>query len=122
HALGTWGAPYLADAPDTDAFRSHWLELPLGRLLTDHTPDAPPVTIEVRTGDQPVIVEVTGGEIRVRPGTATNPHATISGPHRPILQFLAGRTDLQTARAEGMHLDGDPATLDRVRATPRVRS
>jgi DNA-binding HxlR family transcriptional regulator len=121
-ALGSWGASYLADAPDTDAFRSHWLALPLERFLTDHTPYAPPVTIEIRTGDQPVIVETTGGKIRVRPGATANPDAAISGPHRSILGFLAGRIDLETAQAQGLRLDGDPATLDRVRAKLRVRS
>src|ERR671937_2991699 len=29
HALGRWGGPLLADAPHDDAYRSHWLALPL---------------------------------------------------------------------------------------------
>src|SRR5919204_6375775 len=56
HALGAWGAAYLPRAPETDRFFGHWLTLPAEVLLTDQTPDGPPVTIELRTPEGSVTV------------------------------------------------------------------
>ncbi len=115
YALGGWGVPLLADAPDDDEFRSHWLRLPVEMFLSDHTPDAAPVTIEVRTGDRPMIIETTGdGTVRARPGTTAHPDAVLTGHPRPLLGLLAGRLDLQQAAALGVHYEGDPGTLTRM--------
>ncbi len=53
-ALGHWGAPLLAKASGKDAFRTHWLVLPLEHHLYDKMPGRSPVTIELRTGDEPM--------------------------------------------------------------------
>ena len=111
-ALGAWGGPLLAEASDDDAFRSHWLALPAEELLRDRTPNEPPMTIEVRTGDRPLIIETIDGEVRARPGTAANPDVVLSGPHRAVVRFLAGRLDLVGAQARGLTIDGD---LDAIR-------
>jgi DNA-binding HxlR family transcriptional regulator len=113
-ALGEWGAPMLADSPDDITFRSHWLALPLELKLVDTAPDQPPVTIEVRTADQPVLVETADGRVRVRPGTATAPDAALSGPPPLVASLLIGRIDLDTARARGLEFEGDPDALRRV--------
>lgn len=113
-ALGEWGAPLLAETSDDAAFRSHWLALPLERYLIDHDPDRPPVTIEVRTGDQPVLIQTREGRIRVRPGTTPDPDARVSGPPPLVMDLLTGRIDLDAARAGGLEFDGDPETLLRV--------
>src|SRR6266436_6275395 len=49
--LGGWGAPFLAKSRKKDTFRTHWLALPLRHYLSDRAPGAPPITIEVRTGN-----------------------------------------------------------------------
>ena len=113
-ALGAWGGPLLAEASDDDAFQSHWLVLPAEELLRDRTPGEPPVVIEVRTGDQPVVIETVGGEVRARPGTAANPDLVLSGPHRVIVRFLAGRLDRVDAQAAGLRVDGDLGALRRL--------
>jgi DNA-binding HxlR family transcriptional regulator len=113
-ALGGWGAPLLLDAPDDDAFQTHWLELPLEVRLADHAPDAPAATIEVRTGEEPLVIEVADGEVRTHPGSAERPDAILAGPHRMVLGVLAGRLDLGTARRGGVHFEGDPSVLGRV--------
>ena len=113
-ALGAWGAPLLGSASADAAFRSHWLALPLELQLTDREPDRPPVTIEVRTGDQPVVVEAVDGTVRVRPGTAPDPDATVSGAPPPVLSLLLGELDLATARAQGVAVEGDPDALRRL--------
>src|SRR2546421_9679722 len=52
-ALGRWGAPLLADAPEEDEFRSHWLALPVGMHLADGRPDEAPLPIEARAAAPP---------------------------------------------------------------------
>jgi DNA-binding HxlR family transcriptional regulator len=113
--LGEWGEPLLRETPPGAAFRTYWLALPLERYLTDHEPDRPPVTIEVRTGDDPVLVQTAeGGAVRVRPGVAPDADATIQGSPRLVFELLMGQVELAEARKKGLEYQGDPAVLRRV--------
>ena len=71
--LGKWGAPLMLEPGEDDAFRSHWLALPVELFLADGEPDEPPVAIEIRTGEQPTVIEAADGQVRLRQGTATPP-------------------------------------------------
>jgi DNA-binding HxlR family transcriptional regulator len=113
-ALGRWGAPFMAEPSVTDEFRSHWLAMPLQLHLIDRTPHRPPITIELRTGDEPMIVETVEGGVRTRPGSAEHPDAVLSGPPQLIIGVLTGRLDLAAARASGLHFQGDPRVIRRV--------
>jgi DNA-binding HxlR family transcriptional regulator len=113
-ALGVWGRPLLAGPVGDAEFRSHWLVLPLQLLLRDHDPDAPPVTIVVRTGEQPVLVQAIDGDVRVRPGTVSDPDATVSGAPQIVVGLFSGEFDLATARARGLEFEGDREALRRV--------
>jgi DNA-binding HxlR family transcriptional regulator len=113
-ALGQWGRPLLDGQVGDAEFRSHWLVLPLELLLSDHAPDAPPVTIAVRTGEQPVVIETIDGEVRVRLGTASDPDATVTGAPKLVVGLLSGELDLTTARAGGLEFEGDQEALRRV--------
>jgi DNA-binding HxlR family transcriptional regulator len=113
-ALGLWGMPLLEEASEEAAFRSHWLVVPLEYRLSDHTPARPPVTVEVRTGDQPMVIETVEGAVRVRPGTAENPDAILSGPPPVIMDVLMRNLDLATARRRGVDFEGDPEALRRL--------
>jgi DNA-binding HxlR family transcriptional regulator len=115
--LGRWGAPLLAEANEDDAFRSYWITLPLELYYYDPTPDLPPVTIEVRTGDEPMVLETIEGRIRARRGSAENPDAVLTGPPQLIIGVLSGQVDLEDARREGLEFDGDPKIVSRVRST-----
>ncbi len=115
--LGRWGAPLLAEAKEDDAFRSYWMTLPLELYYYDPTPDLPPVTIEVRTGDEPMVLETVEGKIRARRGSAENPDAVLTGPPRLVIGVLSGRVNLDDARREGLEFDGDPKFLRRVRSS-----
>jgi DNA-binding HxlR family transcriptional regulator len=117
-ALGRWGRPLLEEPLADAEFRSHWLVLPLQLLLTDNAPEKPPVTIEVRTGDQPLVIETADGEVRAYPGEAANPDATIIGPFSLVVGLLEGELDLATARARGLKFKGDRGALLRVQ--PKV--
>ena len=114
--LGRWGAPLMAQASDEDeAFRSHWISLPTELFLTDRQPDRPPITIEVRTGDVPMLIETADGDVHARPGTVEHPDAALAGAPRLIIGVLSGGLDLAAARARGLEFEGDPEVLDRVR-------
>ena len=113
-ALGRWGAPLLAGPTGDAAFRSHWLKFPLELHLADHQPEAAPATIEIHTGEQPMLVDVAQGTIRVHPGTSPGPKVTLTGTPSLVLGLLVGALDIETARTRGLTVEGDIATLRRV--------
>jgi len=113
-ALGRWGAPFLAGPTGDAAFRSHWLKFPLELHLADHQPEAAPATIEIHAGELPMLVDVAEGTIRVHPGTSPNPEVTLTGTPSLVLGLLVGALDVDTARARGLKVEGDIATLRRV--------
>jgi DNA-binding HxlR family transcriptional regulator len=112
-ALGLWGMQLLAETSD-ETFRSHWLKFPLEHQLTDHAPDRPRVTMEIRTADQPMLVETVGGAVHVRPGADPHADVTITGTPRVVLGLLMGAIDVTAARAAGLEVDGDVVALARI--------
>src|ERR1700676_5563627 len=114
-ALGDWGLPLMSvgPAPD-DAFRSHWLTWPVEHLLVDRTPERPPVTIQLRTGEEPFFIETVNGGARPRPGTVDHPDAVLSGTPHVVLGLLSGQLGLDDAITRGARYEGDPQTLRRV--------
>lgn len=120
HQLGRWGGPLLAKRADTEAFRTHWLALPVRNCLRDHRPADPPVTMELRTGDEPLSIETVGGAVRTRPGPAQDPDVVLAGTPPLIVAVLTGKLDLAGARKAGLRYDGDPRVLYRLQ--PRART
>jgi DNA-binding HxlR family transcriptional regulator len=115
--LGRWGAPLLAHPSRSDEFRTHWLVLPLEELLTDRAPSRPPARVELRTGDEPLVVETAGdGTVRARPGAAEKPDLVIAGEAPVILSLLTGKISVGKARRNGVHVRGDVAVLRRITA------
>jgi DNA-binding HxlR family transcriptional regulator len=113
-ALGRWGAAFMEERSDGDEFRSHWLRYPIEHLFTDAAPDEPPVEIELRTGDQPMLVEVGGGAIHARPGTADHPDLVLTGEPDVVLGLLRERLDVRSARRRGLRTEGDVDVLHRL--------
>src|SRR5262249_14694770 len=113
-ALGQWAKPLMTGRHRGDAFRSHCLALPPRLYLTDREPDRAPLRIEVRTGGEPLTVETVGGEVRARPGPATNPDAVITCAPDQAMPVLTGKINLHEARAAGVTFRGDPAALRRL--------
>lgn len=119
-ALGRWGVPYMVEGPaGEDVFRSHWLTWPAELFLHDSDPDGPAVTLELRTGGEPVVVEAACGGLTTRRGSAERPDAVLSGSPHSILGVLSGELDPDEARARGVVLEGDERVLERLR--PRAR-
>lgn len=117
-AIGDWSRPLLADPDDSDTLQSHWIVLPLRFYLQDATPDMPPITIELRTGDEPIVLQTVDGSVRAHLGKTDHPDLILSGPARLLLAVLMGRVALTDARDQGLSYDGDPKLLHRLRATP----
>jgi len=117
-ALGQWGAPLMGERGEDDQFRSHWLKYPLEHLFADAAPEEAPVTVEVRTGDQPVVIETDDGAIRVHAGTAEHPDAVVSGDPEVVIGLLRRQFDLRAAKRKGLRVDGDATALARVQPKP----
>jgi len=115
--LMRWGLPLMSEQTADDAVRNHWLARALEVMLTDHQPNAPPVSLELRTGDQPIVIDAREGTVQSRLGSADGAAATLTGPPMPIMGLLLGLLDLAEAQKCGVDYNGDPAILDRIRAT-----
>src|SRR2546422_175525 len=114
--LMRWGLPLMNEQPVEDAVRSHWLARALEVMLTDHQPNAPSVSLELRTGDQPIVIDAREGTVQSRLGSADGAAATLTGAPMPIMGLLLGFLDLKEAEESGVDYTGDPAILDRIRA------
>src|SRR5262249_53601000 len=113
-ALGMWGSPMLASAPDDAEFQTHWLRIPLEARLADHEPERAPMTIQLRTGDEPLVIDVADGAVQTRIGIEQEPDLTMSGHPRVVLGVLAGRLSLDEGEQAGLVMEGDAGALRRV--------
>lgn len=120
--LGRWGAPLLAEASDDDVFRSGWMTLLFEFFYYDPEPDQPPITIQIRTADEPVIITTGAGKVQARPGTASNPDATLTGPPKVIIDALSGRLTLDQAHRQGLRIKGQTIALTRIKPSPAPAS
>jgi DNA-binding HxlR family transcriptional regulator len=114
--LVRWGVPLMVEEVEDDAFLGEWLTLPAELYLSDQRPDQPPVSIELRVGDEAVTVEAAGGELRVAQRPAENPDLTLSGPPRLVLGTVTGMLPLQRAIELGLQHEGDLAAFERLQA------
>ncbi|MBV8162079.1 MAG: transcriptional regulator [Acidimicrobiia bacterium] len=114
-ALGRWGAPLMGERSESDEFRSHWLKYPLEELFADADPEREAVTVEVRTGEEPVVVRTDDGAIRVDAGTAEHPDAVVTGEPEVVIGLLRGRLDLRAAQRQGLRVEGDADAVARVK-------
>ena len=114
--LARWGVPLMTERKPDDAVRSHWLAMALELMLTDRRADGSPVTVELRTGDHPIVIEIRDSGVRTRLGRADDADAILTGPPTPILGLLLGLLELEAAKARGITFEGDPAVLDRIGA------
>ena len=114
--LARWGLPLMTEQKPSDVVRSQWLAAALEMMLSNRQPDASPVTLELQTGDQPIVIEARDGAIHVDLRPAESPDATLSGPPTPIMGLLLGLLELADAEARGVSYRGDPSVLDRIAA------
>lgn len=120
-AIGRWGVRYMAESAD-DEFRGHWFAFPVSFFLRDRDPDAPPVSIELRTASSPVVVEVSGGSARMRLGPAAAPDLVLQGEPRLILALFSGQLTADEVADLGLEISGDASVLQRVLPEPVAAS
>jgi len=121
-AIGRWGVRYMIEPADGDEFRGHWFAFPARFFLSDRDPGGPPVSIELHAAGSPAVIEISGGAIRTRLGTAGAPDLVLAGEPRLILAVFAGKLTAIQAAGLGLEFSGDPGVLDRVLARPAAAS
>ena len=113
-ALGSWGIRFMAQPAGDDVFRSQWFTYPVKEFLRDRDPDGPPASIELRTAGDPIVIEVSGGTVRTRIGTAVSPDLVLTGEPQLILALLTGHLTATQTAGLGLGIDGDTSILRRV--------
>lgn len=114
-ALVRWGGELVPTTPGDADFRTRWMIIPVEAMLTDLRPDEPPVAIAIRTGDEPLLIEVDTGQVRARTGAPDRPpQAVITGPPKPVLGVISGKLPLAVAPTVGVGITGDRSALGRV--------
>jgi hypothetical protein len=104
----------MPDPTGDEAFRSHWLAFPVSEFLRDGEPDGPPAVIEVHTGDRPAVIEMGGGEIGTRLGSAPSPDLVLEGDGPTVLGVLTGMLKLSDARKLGLRTEGSTTVFRRL--------
>jgi DNA-binding HxlR family transcriptional regulator len=119
-AIAVWGVRYMAQPAAGDEFRGHWFTFPVAYFLRDSSPDGPPVSIELRAGIDPVVIEVSGGLVTTRLGAASAPDLVIEGSPQHIMALLSGQ--VAAARLD-VSITGDANLLQRLLpSTAEVKS
>jgi DNA-binding HxlR family transcriptional regulator len=114
YELGRWGIPLMVDTTPDEEYRSHWLQMPVELYLADDSPEHAPTTIEVRAGEQPMLIEARNGTVSTRPGESADADAVLSGPPQIVLGVLTGALDPDEASERGLRFDGERAALERL--------
>jgi DNA-binding HxlR family transcriptional regulator len=121
-ALGEWGIRYMMDPAEDAEFRGHWFAFPVSFFLHDRDPGGPPVSIELRAASSPVVVEVSGGSVGMRLGTAAAPDLVLEGDPQLIMAMLSGHLPAVAAADRGLLISGDAGVLQRVVPEPVATS
>ncbi len=111
--LGRWGMPLMAETTPEEEYRSRWLSMPVEQFLVDRS--EVPTTIEVRAGEQPMLIEAREGSVSTRPGTSEHPDAVLSGPPQLVLGLISGALEHDDALERGLGFEGAPDALARLR-------
>jgi DNA-binding HxlR family transcriptional regulator len=117
-AIGRWGVRYMISPAEGDEFRGHWFAFPVSLFLRDRDPDGPPASIELRTASSPVVIEVTGGLVSTRLGTAAAPDLILQGEPRVMLALFSGHLTAAEADGLGLQISGDASVLQRILPGP----
>ena len=121
YAIGRWAYPLMGEQLDTEEFRSHWIVHPVSALFPGVDASRPPLTIEVRCGDQPMTIHSSAGKVTVEPGPASAPDLVLTGPPDAVVGLLAGRVDRDQAKSRGLAITGDARLLRRLKPSTPAR-
>jgi len=113
--LFVWGAPLAAEPQGDDEFRTHWLALGLPQLFAGaDLADLGDLTVLVRTGDEPALLQVRDGRVEMRSGpelASVAADVTVEGSPEAVYAVLTGRASSE----ESARVSGKPAAVRRLR-------
>jgi DNA-binding HxlR family transcriptional regulator len=109
-AIGQWGVRFMTGPAASDQFRGYWGAM----FLRDRDPGERPVSIEVRSAGSPVVIEVSGGAVTARPGTAAAPDLILQGEPHLVLALFSGQLTASQVTDRGLKIEGDARVLQRV--------
>ncbi|TMM17167.1 MAG: transcriptional regulator [Actinobacteria bacterium] len=111
-----WGAPLMVQPAGDDEFRTRWLVHPVETLLKQPVGGAPDdVVVQLDTGDEPLVIESSGGRVRARTGATAEPDLVLRGPPDAILGMVMGLLEPDSPWGRKVTIEGDVAVLDRLR-------
>lgn len=113
-----WGAPLMIEPAGADEFRTRWLVEPIEAMLNRPGSMPSDVVVLVDTGDEPLVIEVSGGQLRARTGSTDDADVVLHGPPDSVLGVLMGFLDPSSERGRQVTIEGDPAALARMRSAP----
>src|ERR1700733_13953472 len=113
-AIARWGIEFMVTRVEGDQFRGHWFASRGAFFREAREPDGPPVSIELRTDSSPAVIEVAGGSVSTRLGTAQAPDIVLTGTPPLILALITGKLTAAEAVGRGLDISGDAAVLRRV--------
>ncbi len=112
HALGRWAMPRMAEPPGEDHFRTGWLRLLVDMHLGDVDERRADGIVELRCGDEPMTLIVTGGRVLVARGTVgQEPDVVLDGPPDGVGGLVTGFLTLAQAEERGVVVTGDPTVM-----------
>jgi len=119
--LGEWGAPYVARRDRRDAFRPHWMVLPLKQIFQRFASADIAVCMEFRIDGEPLTAELSKAGVQVTPRPAQNPEIVIEGDPDQVMGLLSGMVEIGKARRAGLRIRGDLATLRKLLAAEQAQ-
>jgi DNA-binding HxlR family transcriptional regulator len=119
HELVRWGAPLMAEPAGTDEFRTRWLGEATEAMLDRPGTEATDVVVQLDTGDEPLVVEASGGRVHARTGTTTQADVVLHGPPDATLGVVMGFLDPASQQGRRVTIEGDPTALTRLRPARR---
>lgn len=114
-AIGRWALPLMGGMNTDDVFRSHWITHPIADMFPGVDPTRKDLTVEVRCGEAPMTLAVTGGRVSVQPGHSAAPDLVLTGPPDVTIGLLARHVTPAQAKACGVAITGDVRLLRRLK-------
>lgn len=114
-ALVAWGGPLAAEGQGSDAFRTHWLALGLPTYYDNvDVADLAPLSVLVRTGDEPATLQITGHEVAMSLGADGDHDVIIEGDPDRVFALLTGTSPTDTT--QGVTIEGPRDAIQRLHA------
>ncbi len=109
-----WGSALMGSAASGEAFRAHWLLLPLRALCRDTRPASPLQVVRVGTAEDGCDITARAGTVGVVPSSPdVRPDAVVNGDPDAMVALFAGRLDPASSAARAL-ITGDLNAVVRV--------